>query len=542
MSPDCHHALASAPPAVRSGGEKGYALLFVFAMAASVAIMLFLELPRVAFEAQRAKEQLLIDRGEEYKRGIQLYVRKFGKYPAELKDLEQTSNLRFIRRLYTDPMTESGEWRLIHAGPNGEFYDSLVYGPKKEGKGEEQASTNTFITEGPAVGSGQITDPNLAGQRVSAALRRRRSEGGAPPPGAEGETGSVEESGEEPEQTEEEQPPVGLNQVPDPNAAQAGAGQVGVQPYGVGQRPTGLAGQPGYAVANPVGMVPGAAPGRPGATPAQPYRGQQQYPVQPGQAQVPYSQQTGQQPVPYPVMQALTGQRAPNMPVAGGQQQGTVAPPTSGSSIGGYYGIGGGSSVGSSAPVQQSPSRGAPAGIGTGAPNLAQPNPGGAGRPSQFGQPATQFQGQPAVGPNPATNLIQNLLTSPRPGGLTGTQGSTPTGGQTIGAGIAGVASKKEALGIKLYAERQNYNEWEFLYDPRNDRSRALAEGVMGGQATPGQGGPGQQGESGFGQSSFGGQSSQGSFGGQSSFGNQPPAQGGFGQQQPPASGFGRGR
>jgi hypothetical protein len=529
--------------------------------------MLFLELPRVAFEAQRVKEQVLVDRGEEYKRGIQLYVRKFGKYPAKLEDLEETSNLRFIRRLYKDPMTEDGEWRLIHAGPNGEFYDSLVYGPKKTKEGEEQASTNTFITEGPAVGSTLITDPNLAGQQTPGAVRRRPSEGGTPLPGAGGEAGMADESGEEQEQAAEEHAgeeqaaegqPVGVKpyQARNRNPGQVVAGQVGVQPYGVGQQPTGLTGQPGYAGANPVGMVPGTPYGSPG-TPAQPYRGPQQYPGQPGQPQAPYSQQPGQPAVPYPVMQALTGQRTPNTPVAGGQQQGTAAQPSSGSSIGGYYGIGSGSSVGSSTPVQQAPSRGVPAGIASGAPNLGRANPGAAGQPSRFGQPATLPPGQAGMAPNPATNIIQNLLTSPRPGGLGGEQASPTARGETIGGGIAGVASKKEALGIKLYAERQNYNEWEFLYDPRNDRSRALAAGVMGGQATPGQGAPGQQGQSGLGQGTFGGQSSfgQSTFGGQGSFGqgasggqsgfgtgfgNQPP--GGAGQQQPPPSSFGRGR
>ena len=71
----------------RHSQESGFALLLVFAMAAILAITLYLELPRVAFEAQRNKEQLLLDRGGEYKRGIQLFVRKFGRFPAKIEDL-----------------------------------------------------------------------------------------------------------------------------------------------------------------------------------------------------------------------------------------------------------------------------------------------------------------------------------------------------------------------------------------------------------------------------------------------------------------------
>ncbi len=33
-----------------------------------------MEIPRVAFETQRQKEQLLVERGEQYKRAIKLFV------------------------------------------------------------------------------------------------------------------------------------------------------------------------------------------------------------------------------------------------------------------------------------------------------------------------------------------------------------------------------------------------------------------------------------------------------------------------------------
>jgi hypothetical protein len=49
------------------------------------------------------------------------------------------------------------------------------------------------------------------------------------------------------------------------------------------------------------------------------------------------------------------------------------------------------------------------------------------------------------------------------------------------GAGIAGVASKVEAEGIKIYKEHSKYNEWEFIYDPRQE-----LVGLLGPQAQPG--------------------------------------------------------
>ena len=51
---------------------------------------LYMEMPRVAFESQRQREHLLIARGEQYKRGIQLFYRKYHTYPQTLDDLETT--------------------------------------------------------------------------------------------------------------------------------------------------------------------------------------------------------------------------------------------------------------------------------------------------------------------------------------------------------------------------------------------------------------------------------------------------------------------
>src|SRR5690348_8969493 len=107
-------------------GESGFALLLIFAMAAAVAVMLYMELPRVAFEAQREREQLLIERGEQYQRAIQLYFRKFKNYPGSLDALENSNNIRFLRRRYADPLTGKDEWRLIHVGPGGVFTDSIT--------------------------------------------------------------------------------------------------------------------------------------------------------------------------------------------------------------------------------------------------------------------------------------------------------------------------------------------------------------------------------------------------------------------------------
>ena len=128
-------------------------LLFVFLLAAAAALTIYLELPKVAFESQRLREDLLVSRGLQYRRAIQLYVRKKKQYPQNVEALEKDGNLRFLRKRYIDPMTGKDEWRVIKIGPNGEYVDSLVFKAKNPLEGDMQANQNTFITEGPSMGS-----------------------------------------------------------------------------------------------------------------------------------------------------------------------------------------------------------------------------------------------------------------------------------------------------------------------------------------------------------------------------------------------------
>src|ERR1700677_4939901 len=112
----------------RQRGESGFAMLLVFVMAAAIAITLYIEVPRVAFESQRTREQMSIDRALQYKRAIQLFYRKFQTYPQTLDDLETKRNIRFLRRRYLDPLTGK-DYRLVHVGPAGQLTDSLVQPP-----------------------------------------------------------------------------------------------------------------------------------------------------------------------------------------------------------------------------------------------------------------------------------------------------------------------------------------------------------------------------------------------------------------------------
>src|SRR5678815_4368897 len=140
--------------------EGGYALLMVFLMAAIIAIMLYQQLPRVAFETEREKEQLLIDRGEQYVRAIQLYyLANNRQFPTSIEDLEKREK-RFLRRRYIDPYTGKDEWRIIHG--NGTFLtDSLVQKAPGASDSSSQSASNTTPANGePQVNAAVLQRPS----------------------------------------------------------------------------------------------------------------------------------------------------------------------------------------------------------------------------------------------------------------------------------------------------------------------------------------------------------------------------------------------
>jgi hypothetical protein len=103
--------------------------------------------------------------------------------------------------------------------------------------------------------------------------------------------------------------------------------------------------------------------------------------------------------------------------------------------------------------------------------NLNAPNSGGLGlggttQGGGLGFGGTTNNGRtgttPNQGTNPNTNQPGNSPVTNGPGGLGNT--GTPTGNQNIGAGgIIGVASDSEKDSIKIYNNRQKYDEWEFI-------------------------------------------------------------------------------
>jgi len=334
--------------------DSGYALLLVLLMGAIIAISLYLEIPRVAFEAQRQKEQLLIDRGEQYKRAIRMFLATNKRYPGDIKDLESFNNRRFLRKRFVDPMTGKDEWRIIHI-VNGVVTDSLVNPQKPNDPKQDQATNNTSYV-GVTAGLGQAPAGG-AQQAVSAALRRRASDGQAP-----GIGNGVEI------------PPSGG----DPNSTQPGTGVPGQTNPAVPGTPgqTGVAGSQPYPPGVPPGMpgVPTAPPGVPGV---------------PGQPVIPG---TGVNPATPTPTTGNSGSNSSNSPYN-----------TSYMGSSGSY-MGGGSATPAAPGTSGAPYPGQPVNSQTGGVSATpySTNPGANG-PSNSTAPQ---------------DMINRILTSPRPGGM----------------------------------------------------------------------------------------------------------------------------
>src|SRR5580698_9892765 len=101
--------------ASRRHTERGYILITLILFVALLAIAAVVMAPVVAFQVKRDREEELIHRGVQYSRAMKHFVKKFGRYPTRIEELENTNQLRFLRRRYKDPITGK-DFKILHMG------------------------------------------------------------------------------------------------------------------------------------------------------------------------------------------------------------------------------------------------------------------------------------------------------------------------------------------------------------------------------------------------------------------------------------------
>jgi type II secretory pathway pseudopilin PulG len=99
-------------------GEQGFMLLGLIVAIFLILLTLSVAATSIAFSLRREREEEAVRRGNQYVRAIQLYYRKNQHYPGSIEQLENTNNIRYLRKRYIDPMTGKDDWRMIAVGQN----------------------------------------------------------------------------------------------------------------------------------------------------------------------------------------------------------------------------------------------------------------------------------------------------------------------------------------------------------------------------------------------------------------------------------------
>lgn len=95
--------------------EKGYVLLVLLLSVTLLSIGFMAVCEQQMFQLKRDREEELIHRGVQYSRAVRRFVKKFGRYPDDISELENTNNIRFLRKRYTDPITGK-DFKILHVG------------------------------------------------------------------------------------------------------------------------------------------------------------------------------------------------------------------------------------------------------------------------------------------------------------------------------------------------------------------------------------------------------------------------------------------
>jgi hypothetical protein len=116
--------------------------------------------PSAATALKRTKEGELVRRGQQYSLAIRRFYKRFGRYPSNVEQLENTNNIRFLRRRYLDPLTGKDDWTPIQFGqarPAVGFF------------GQKVTNTAGLSPSGPGIGPSSIgTGLSGAGASTSA--------------------------------------------------------------------------------------------------------------------------------------------------------------------------------------------------------------------------------------------------------------------------------------------------------------------------------------------------------------------------------------
>lgn len=153
----------------RASRQNGYVLLALLLIMALLAIAAAVIVPSITFEIRRDREEELIQRGVQYSRAIRAYSKKTGRFPTRLEDLRDPNGIKYLRKIYKDPITGQ-DFKLLHMADISGLSTHPLNPSQPAG---EAAATPTDAQPDPSVqsddaGTSGTTTPGAAGGNAQA--------------------------------------------------------------------------------------------------------------------------------------------------------------------------------------------------------------------------------------------------------------------------------------------------------------------------------------------------------------------------------------
>ena len=170
--------------------ERGYVLLVLLLFMALLAIGSLAVLQDIHSQINRDREEELIHRGVQYSRAVRRYFKKFGRYPTRIEDLENTNNIRFLRKRYKDPIDrdpatgKERDFKPLHMTDvqvsfNPAAASGLPPGPDANISAQQPAAPGAL--NGEAVARGAAAGPGSNPQDAQAGDQGNATQGNQPP-------------------------------------------------------------------------------------------------------------------------------------------------------------------------------------------------------------------------------------------------------------------------------------------------------------------------------------------------------------------------
>jgi len=164
-------------------------LITLMLLMALAAIALLAVLPDTAQQIKRDQEEEMCHRGTQYMRAIKKFYTKFGRYPTRIEELENTNNLRFLRKRYKDPLAhdqqgKEKDFKLLHQQDvnlgNGQTLGQMPGSPLSQIPGQSPNSPGALGGAIQSVLNSQQPQPGAAG------AQNKDEEDDEPTPNAQG--------------------------------------------------------------------------------------------------------------------------------------------------------------------------------------------------------------------------------------------------------------------------------------------------------------------------------------------------------------------